>query len=233
MKAKKSEKANLENKRGLYFQLGLIISLCITLSAFEWSSNEGKQTRLKGSLEEEPYLMDVFIEPQQKQDNQKSISTQKSTKTPDKIKQVDKQQNPKDVDTVSFEDLKIGDSNETKPIIEKITITATQKVHKEYEVDFSPEFPGGQDALRAFVNSELKTPQITIDKGVPVKIYLSFVVNSKGEVIDVTFEKGKASKQLKKEAIRTLRSMPNWKPALKDGKPVSVKQFIPINIVVK
>ena len=51
MKAKKSEKANLENKRGLYFQLGLIISLCATLSAFEWSSTSSSEKTTLGDLD--------------------------------------------------------------------------------------------------------------------------------------------------------------------------------------
>ena len=234
MKAKKAEKANLENKRGLYFQLGLIISFCITLSAFEWSSTGKTEKKIKGNLLEEPIYVVEFVEPQQKQQSQQSSSKQKSAKTPAKIKQVDEQQKKSKVDT-SFliDDIKIGDGDEDKPKIDNITISATQKPFEGFEVDTSPQFPGGQPALREFVNDELRIPQITIDKGVSVKMYLSFVVDSKGNVKDVEFLGGKASRQLKKEAIRVLNNMPSWEPGMKDGKPVSVKQQIPIHVVVK
>jgi protein TonB len=38
MGRKKTEKADLENKRGIFFQLGLVIVLAVTLIAFEWTS---------------------------------------------------------------------------------------------------------------------------------------------------------------------------------------------------
>ena len=40
MEVKKSEKANLENRKLFYRELGLIIALVIILAAFEWSTEE-------------------------------------------------------------------------------------------------------------------------------------------------------------------------------------------------
>ena len=40
MEVKKSPKANLENKKMFYRELGLIIALGVILCAFEWSTSE-------------------------------------------------------------------------------------------------------------------------------------------------------------------------------------------------
>ena len=233
MKTKKSEKANLENKRGLYFQLGLIISLCATLSAFEWSSTNGSEHLEKGDLQEELIYTIDFVVPQQKQEHTSVQAKAKVLMSSTTIKVVKKEVKNPEIDSSFFDKNIIGDDGDTKPVIEQVIFTDPNKKYKSYEVSKSPSFPGGEEAIREFINDNIRIPQITIDKGVPVKIYLSFVVNPKGKVIDVEFKNGKASPQLKKEAIRVLSKLPNWNPAEKDGTPVSVIQYIPINIVVK
>ena len=41
MEIKKSPKANLENKKLLFMEIGLVIALLMVLGAFEWSTSEG------------------------------------------------------------------------------------------------------------------------------------------------------------------------------------------------
>ena len=43
MKPKKNPEVSLENKRGLFLQIGLVISLLIVLGAFKWESKEEGQ----------------------------------------------------------------------------------------------------------------------------------------------------------------------------------------------
>ena len=51
MEIKKSEKANLENKKLLFVEIGLVIALGITLFAFEWTSKETKVSTLEDNTE--------------------------------------------------------------------------------------------------------------------------------------------------------------------------------------
>ena len=46
MEIKKSDKANLENKKLLFFECGLIISLLIVFVAFEWTTKENNYDTL-------------------------------------------------------------------------------------------------------------------------------------------------------------------------------------------
>ena len=51
MEIKKSDKANLENKKLLFTELGLIVSLAITFGAFEYTSKETKVSTLEDTAE--------------------------------------------------------------------------------------------------------------------------------------------------------------------------------------
>ena len=68
MEIKKSEKASLENKKLLFVEIGLVVSLAITLFAFEWTSTETETALLEDNTE-------VLIE-------EEIISTQMDTPPP-------------------------------------------------------------------------------------------------------------------------------------------------------
>ena len=51
MEIKKSEKANLENKKLLFLEVGLIISLLIVYIALEWTSTETSTAVLEDTTE--------------------------------------------------------------------------------------------------------------------------------------------------------------------------------------
>ena len=46
MEPKKTKKANLEDKRGVFLQIGLVVVLGIMLAAFEWSSKPNLENTL-------------------------------------------------------------------------------------------------------------------------------------------------------------------------------------------
>ena len=50
METKKNPKANLETKRGLFVQIGLVFAISISLLAFEWKSYDNSTSDL-GSME--------------------------------------------------------------------------------------------------------------------------------------------------------------------------------------
>src|SRR5690606_41834703 len=52
MEPKKSEKANLENKKSMFIQVGLIVALLVCLGAMEWTSGQKKDSAFAGMTEE-------------------------------------------------------------------------------------------------------------------------------------------------------------------------------------
>ena len=46
MELKKNPKADLENRRGLYLEIGLVVIMAVALAAFEWKSYDQEQVEV-------------------------------------------------------------------------------------------------------------------------------------------------------------------------------------------
>lgn len=102
-------------------------------------------------------------------------------------------------------------------------------VHKYVEV--VAEFPGGQAALNQFIATNFIYPKIAIENNITGKVYVVFEILASGKVSNIKIAKGIPDcYECSEEAIRVLKSMPLWKPAMKDGKPVSSYFKLPITI---
>ena len=95
-------------------------------------------------------------------------------------------------------------------------------------VEQSPEYPGGMQALMAFIRKNLKYPKQSRAFGVQGQVLVSFVVEKDGSTSDFRVVRSVA-KDLDEEALRVLKGMPKWIPGKKDGVPVRVKFAVPIN----
>ncbi len=95
-------------------------------------------------------------------------------------------------------------------------------------VEEMPSFPGGIEALKAFVASSLKYPTIALENGIQGQVHVRFVVAENGSVTDAKIE-GSVAPSLDKEALRIVNSMPKWKPGKQRGMPVKVSYTIPIS----
>jgi protein TonB len=105
-----------------------------------------------------------------------------------------------------------------------------KRAYPDEVVDFPdvvPEFPGGTEALSAYIQENLKYPEAALNKQQQGKVYVSFIVEKDGNITRVKIERG-VSAELDEEAKRIVRSMPNWKPAEAGGKPVASRCRLPI-----
>ncbi|MDR2475960.1 MAG: TonB family protein [Bacteroidales bacterium] len=97
--------------------------------------------------------------------------------------------------------------------------------------DQMPVFPGGQQEMMNFLNQHLRYPQVAIDEHIQGKVVVQFVVNTKGEISRVKIL-APLHPTCDKEAIRLIKSMPNWIPGRKNGELVSVYFTIPIRFLL-
>jgi len=95
-------------------------------------------------------------------------------------------------------------------------------------VDQMPEFPGGTEALLKFVANNVKYPEKAKDEEISGRVFISFVIETDGSVSNVEVKRGIGG-GCDEEAVRVIKSLPNWKPGIKDGKPVRVSYMMPIN----
>ena len=107
-------------------------------------------------------------------------------------------------------------------------------------VEVMPQFPGGQDSLKAFIASNVVCPEPVLREGVNGRVVISFVVQKDGLLRDFKAIRcmlkdslGNACKDsvfiglCEAEALRVSRLMPRWKPGTMMGNPVDVKYNIP------
>jgi len=108
---------------------------------------------------------------------------------------------------------------------------AVQGTDAEYafeQLEVKPEFPNGNEGLGKYLSENIKYPKKALKNGITGKVFVQFVIDKTGKVTNVVAVRG-VEKSLDKEAVRVIKSMPKWKPGMKDGQPVKVKYTIPIN----
>lgn len=102
---------------------------------------------------------------------------------------------------------------------------AEEKVYNE--VDQMPEYPGGIEKLKAFIIENVSYPEEAKKEGIQGKVFISFTVNKKGEVVNAEVEEG-VHTALNEEALRVVELMPAWTPGKEDGKVVNVRYTMPV-----
>lgn len=124
-------------------------------------------------------------------------------------------------------------------ILSYVTFFAQETLKKESSndeaftfVEVMPEFPGGEDALVAFLVNNIKYPKEATKKDISGTVYVNFVVDKKGNCIKHKVTKS-PSPILSKEALRIMKKMPKWKPGKQGGKPVSVLYDVPITFTLE
>lgn len=132
------------------------------------------------------------------------------------------------------QEIDVNKRNEINVQLVKDTPTGTERQLDEpvyNQVDQMPEFPGGELALRKYIAHSIKYPKIAMMNGIQGKVYVTFVVNKEGKVVNPKIAEG-VDPSLDKEALRVVSSLPLWKPGKKDGKFVNVSYTVPINFVL-
>ncbi|MBR3730389.1 MAG: energy transducer TonB [Bacteroidales bacterium] len=222
MEEKKSPKANLENKKLMFMQIGMIISLLIAWLAFEHKSYDKRE--IDPSLLNREVTIDEEMVEITKQDEQKP----QPVEVPKQTTQLEIVQ-----DDVEVEDIEINAEVEQNEVLEEYVapeVVEEEVVEQEIFkiVEEMPAFPGGEAKLMEYVAKNVKYPQIARETGVQGRVYVNFVVEPDGSVSNVSVLRGIGG-GCDEEAIRVVKSMPKWKPGKQRGKAVRVSYMLPVN----
>jgi protein TonB len=95
-----------------------------------------------------------------------------------------------------------------------------------------PEFPGGDAGRVEFLSVNIKYPQMAKETGVMGKVYVNFVIDENGYVVESKLIRGIGG-GCDEEAMRVIRSMPKWKSGKQNGIPVRVQFSLPIEFTLR
>ena len=228
MELKKNPKADLEKRRGLYLEIGLVVILAATLVAFEVKSYDSEeetafQREVIEEVEEQIIQTDIVEPPPPPPPEVIEVTTL--------INVVDDEQEIKNDLVVNAEV-----TEETKNV-DIVPVKVEEEVEVAEEpiftvVESEPEFPGGMEALYKYLAQNIKYPQLARENGITGKVYVTFVVEKDGSIANPRILRDIGG-GCGAEAIRVVKAMPKWSPGKQRGKAVRVQFNLPVNFNLK
>ena len=95
-------------------------------------------------------------------------------------------------------------------------------------VEDMPQYPDGMQGMMKFLIENISYPKDAQEKKISGRVLVTFVVEKDGSISNVETVKS-VFPSLDDEAVRVVKSMPNWKPGKQNGKVVRVKYTLPIS----
>lgn len=99
-------------------------------------------------------------------------------------------------------------------------------------VEKMPEFPGGPKALRDHIAKSIVYPKEALKKDIKGRVFVTFIVSDEGKIEGERVVRG-VNPLLDNEALRVIKSLPNWIPGEQSGKKVNVSYTVPISFGLK
>jgi protein TonB len=224
MESRKTNSADLERKRPVFFQLGLIISISAALVAFEWKTpDRGLVLPPRTVVEPTEEIIEVFTD--KKPEPPRPLITTI-------LKEVDN-------NTIDLPDIEIkieidpGDKVEPYKLPELLPDDPAGDETEIFIVaETMPEFPGGYAALMKYLSENIKYPDIARETGITGTVGVTFIIEPDGSVSSIAVLRGVAG-GCTEEAVRVVSEMPYWTPGKQRGKPVRVRMSLPVKFSLR
>ena len=227
MKPKKSYRANLEKRKTANFVVGLLVSLSLILISFEWTTPDTRQSGLSLAREISP-------------ENEMMQITRR-----DEVKPPSRPELPAITDVIELvnDDIELEDINFNTEVTEKTSVDLTVYIDSSeeviqdevewYLVEIMPTFNGGdpKQEFSRYIASKMHYPAEAAHNGVQGRVWVKFVVDSKGELINPEIYRG-VHPDLDNEALRVIKTSPPWEPGIQSGIRVNVTYIFPINFIL-
>lgn len=225
MEIKKSPKADLEGKKQIFVEIGLILSLLLVVGMFYLNRNEIKFEDISATAAVTEQQVVEITRPEEPP--KPEIPKVAAPVLSDIISVVDNSVNlndnldmfTQDVDEFTMIDLApIGENNE-EVIEEDVVVFRSEKM---------PSFMGGDTAeFTKWVQKNVKYPPVAEENNITGNVIIKFVIDRNGAMRDIQVLSS-PDRSLSDEVMRVMKSAPKWTPGEQRGKPVSVFSTIRI-----
>ncbi len=224
MESRKTASADLERKRPVFFQIGLIVAISAALLAFEWKTpDKGIVLPPRTLAEPTQEIIDVVIK--NRPEPPKPLITTTMNEVENNIK--------------DLPDIAVNTEIDPEGKVEPWTMPELQPENPdagEPEIfivaETMPEFPGGDAALMRYLSENIKYPLIAKETGITGIVYITFIIEPDGKVSSIAVLRGVAG-GCTEEAVRVVSEMPDWTPGKQRSKPVRVRMNLPVKFVLR
>jgi protein TonB len=223
MEVKKNPRHDLEKKRGMFLQIGFLVSFLIVLAAFEYKTPVSETNELVCDiLDEMEEIVPVTVQDKPKPKEEPKVKLMELTE----LLLTD--------DNEEIEELEIFD--ETLSEDDEYEIATVTEETEDVEEDtpfvkveqmpiFNPKknksYEEGLRDLFITMQKMTRYPVLAQENGIQGKVYVRFVVTKTGEIDNIKVVRSVDS-SLDQEAIRVVSNLPKFKPGMQRNKPVSV-----------
>lgn len=114
----------------------------------------------------------------------------------------------------------------TTPVKEPVKKSSGKDAYENLE-DQDPSFPGGDVACMKWLTNNINYPKEAMEKGIEGRVIVRFVVTKNGKITNAEVVRP-VDPLLETEALRVIRSMPDWVPAKRNGQNVDLQFTLPI-----
>ena len=239
MEIKKSNNAQLEDKRLTFFLIGLLIAFTLLFVGLQYQRGPQGEEDLTEDFEDLAQDLDMQTPPDQKD----MVSAEAMSKAPaseaitQEVKPTEQQQVQKaEKISTTTSQLVIGDGSgvvEGADVKEAAPETAVDNAAgQEQPIKFTvvqkiPEFPGGWSAFMQWLTKNLKYPESARKNKVQGTVVVSFIVNKDGSIASTKVSTS-ADPVLDAEALRVMKMMPKWKPGMDRNKVCRTMIAVPV-----
>jgi protein TonB len=222
MEVRKTPKADLENKKGYFFEIGMILALLVVFGAFSLKSYD-KQTVNQLQIAADDEIIPI---------------TEQKVKPPPpppprQVTQIKIVEDDVEVEDDLDIDVEADDATEFEEYVPPEEDEEEVEEQQIFQVvENMPEFPGGRAALMKYLASNIKYPPYAKEAGIQGRVFINFVVETNGNITNVKVLRGIGG-GCDEEAIRVVKSMPKWSPGMQRGKPVRVSFNLPVKFTLQ
>mgnify|MGYP000021656092 FL=1 len=223
MELKKNPKADLENKKGIFLQIGLIISLLLAIAAYEYKSYDALKIGDFGDVDMAE-LDEEDIEITRPDEVKPPPPPEAPPEAPEEIEikeneeELETELDVEDAETDQDEMMEFEEEEFSEPFI---------SVEQMPMLGDCEDEACTQTEIMKFIARNFKYPEIAKANGVEGRVILEFVVEKNGKVGRIKVLKG-LDKHVDKAAIDVVEKLPEFSPGKQIGKPVPVKYTVPI-----
>ena len=224
MDKKKSERADLQNKKVLFMEIGCIIALALVYFGFEYTSEEVRTAVLDDNniiTEIEDLIPITFETPP---------PPPAAPKIPVLSDQIDIVDDEIEIDDNMFLKLEDdpGSGVEIMDYIEVIDEEVEEEEIPFMLVEEKPTFQKGDaNQFSKWVSQRLVYPEIAKENGVQGRVTLQFTIDKDGTLSKVKVVRG-VDPSLDKEAVRVVSMSPKWEPGRQRDRAVPVTYTFPV-----
>ncbi len=227
MEIKKTPKADLENKKGLFLEIGLIIALGVCILMFSWSQKEKVVVKMTDDV---AIVEQEIVEITRQEEPPKAPQAKTISVTADILRVV--KDDAKITTNIDFSEFSEDLGVEVAP-----PATVEEEMVEEEEIfliaETMPTFEGGDvNSFRTWVQSRLKYPIVAQENNIQGRVVVTFVVGKDGSVGHIQVL-ASPDKSLAAEAVRVIESSPKWTPGKQRGNPVQIRINLPVDFQIQ